>query len=194
VISRHDNLCKQIHLPLQAGNDDVLKRMNRGYTQDTFLEVAGRIRSILPTAHISTDIIVGFPGESPEQFEDTKKVMDQVRFDSAFIFKYSPREGTLAKRRFPDDVEASEKTRRIVELNELQKEHTLESLKKHLGKQMTVLVEKESTPLSAEQCQGRIDQGVTVVLPQDGSIKAGDEVSVKISGHTSHVLLAEPAP
>lgn len=191
VISKHENLCKQIHLPLQAGNNDVLKRMNRGYTQETFLEVASRIRSILPTAHISTDIIVGFPGETPEQFEDTKKVMDAVRFDSAFIFKYSPREGTLAKRRFPDDVEESEKTRRIVELNDLQKVHTLESLKKHVGQQKTVLIEKEKTPLSDEQCQGRIDQGVTVVLPQDGTIKAGDEVIVNIQGNTSHVLLGE---
>jgi tRNA-2-methylthio-N6-dimethylallyladenosine synthase len=191
VIARHDNLCKQIHLPLQAGNDEVLKRMNRGYTQAIFLEAATRIRSILPSAHISTDIIVGFPGEDPEQFEDTKKVMEAVRFDSAFIFKYSPREGTLAKRRFPDDVEAAEKTRRIVELNELQKIHTLESLEKHLGQTKKVLIEKERTPLSEEQCQGRIDQGVTVVLPQDGSISSGDEVIVKINGKTSHVLLAE---
>jgi len=188
VIARHGNLCKQIHLPLQAGNDEVLKRMNRGYTRESYLEVVHRIRHHLPKAHLSTDIIVGFPGESAEQFEETKKVMEQVRFDSSYIFKYSPREGTLAKRRFPDDVDESEKTRRIVELNELQNLHTLDSLKKHLGSKQLVLIEKESTPLSADQCQGRNDQGVTVVIPQDGTLKAGDEVSVDITGHTSHVL------
>lgn len=191
VIAKHPNLCKQIHLPLQAGSSDVLKRMNRGYTKEVFLEVAKRIRDILPDAHISTDIIVGFPGETAEQFEETKEVMNIVRFDSAFIFKYSPREGTLAKRRFPDDVEPKEKTRRIVELNDLQKVHTLEALQKYQDKVLPVLIEKETTPLSDQQCQGRVDQGVTVVLPQDGSIKAGDMVDVLISGHTSHVLLGE---
>jgi tRNA-2-methylthio-N6-dimethylallyladenosine synthase len=191
VIAKHPNLCKQIHLPLQAGSSDVLKRMNRGYTKEVFLEVAKRIRDILPDAHISTDIIVGFPGETAEQFEETKEVMNIVRFDSAFIFKYSPREGTLAKRRFPDDVEPKEKTRRIVELNDLQKVHTLEALQKYQDKVLPVLIEKETTPLSDQQCQGRVDQGVTVVLPQDGSIKAGDMVDVLITGHTSHVLLGE---
>lgn len=195
VIAQHPNLCKQIHLPLQAGSSDVLKRMNRGYTREQFLEVVQRIHTILPQAHISTDIIVGFPGESDEQFEETVEVMEAVRFDSAFIFKYSPREGTLAKRRFPDDVSEEEKTRRIVRLNEVQKAHTLESLKKYLGQTHSVLIEKERTPLSEEQCQGRVDQGVTVVLPQDGSLKAGDMVEVEITGNTSHVLLGGvPAP
>jgi tRNA-2-methylthio-N6-dimethylallyladenosine synthase len=168
--------------------------MNRGYTKEEFLSIAQRIRTILPDAHISTDIIIGFPGETAEQFEETKDVMNAVRFDSAFIFKYSPREGTLAKRRFPDDVEAGEKTRRIVELNDLQKIHTLEALQRYQNKVLTVLIEKEKTPLSDAQCQGRVDQGVTVVLPQDGSIKAGDMVDVLITGHTSHVLLGELPP
>jgi len=192
VIARHDNLCKQIHLPLQAGNNDVLKRMNRGYTKETFMEVVERIRRILPTAHISTDIIVGFPGETHEQYLDTRDVMEQVRFDSAFIFKYSEREGTLAKRKYPDDVSAKDKTDRIVELNEIQKQHISESLSKLIGQKLNVLIEKDSTPLSKDQCQGRIDQGVTVVLPQDGSIKIGDYVDVEINQKTSHVLIGQP--
>lgn len=191
VIAEQPKLCAQIHLPLQAGSSEVLKRMNRGYTKEVFLDIAKRIRTILPDAHISTDIIVGFPGETPEQFEETKEVMNEVRFDSAFIFKYSPREGTLAKRRFPDDVEEKEKTRRIVELNDLQKIHTLEALQRYQNKVLKVLIEKETTPRSDEQCQGRIDQGVTVVIPQDGSIKEGDMVDVLITGHTSHVLMGE---
>lgn len=194
AIAKEPKLCQQVHLPLQAGSSDVLKRMNRGYTKEEFLSIAQRIRTILPDAHISTDIIIGFPGETAEQFEETKDVMNAVRFDSAFIFKYSPREGTLAKRRFPDDVEAGEKTRRIVELNDLQKIHTLEALQRYQNKVLTVLIEKEKTPLSDAQCQGRVDQGVTVVLPQDGSIKAGDMVDVLITGHTSHVLLGELPP
>lgn len=192
VIAKHDNLCKQVHLPLQAGNDAVLKKMNRGYTQDTFLEVANRIRTILPDAHISTDIIVGFPSETHEQYLDTKKVMEKVKFDSAFIFKYSEREGTLAKRKYPDDVSPQDKTERIVELNEIQKQHTSESLGQFIGKTQAVLIEKASTPLSDQQCQGRIDQGVTVVLPQDGTIKVGDFVEVTITEKTSHVLMGEP--
>jgi tRNA-2-methylthio-N6-dimethylallyladenosine synthase len=191
VIAKHNNLCKQVHLPLQAGNDAVLKKMNRGYTQETFLEVANRIRTILPDAHISTDIIVGFPGETHDQYLDTKKVMEEVKFDSAFIFKYSEREGTLAKRKYPDDVSPKDKTDRIVELNDIQKRHTAESLKKFIGKDHTVLIEKATTPLSEQQCQGRIDQGVTVVLPQDGSIKVGDFVEVNITEKTSHVLIGE---
>ena len=191
VIAKHDNLCKQIHLPLQAGNNAVLKKMNRGYTQETFLEVAHRIRTILPHAHISTDIIVGFPSENHEQYLDTKKVMEEVRFDSAFIFKYSEREGTLAKRKYPDDVTSKDKTDRIVELNEIQKHHTADSLKRFIGKKAKVLIEKERTPLSETQCQGRIDQGVTIVLPQDGSIKQGDFVEVNITEKTSHVLMGE---
>lgn len=191
VIAKHKNLCHQIHLPLQAGNDDVLKKMNRGYTKEIFLEVAQRIRTILPDAHISTDIIIGFPSETHEQYLDTKEVMEQVKFDSAFIFKYSEREGTLAKRKYPDDVTPQDKTSRIVELNEIQKRHTSESLVKFVGQKHQVLIEKESTPLSKEQCQGRIDQGVTVVLPQDGSIKIGDFVDVEISDKTSHVLMGK---
>ncbi len=191
VIAKHPNLCAQIHLPLQAGDSEVLKRMNRGYTKEEFLETAARVRRWLPDAHISTDIIVGFPGETEEQYEVTKEVMETVRFDSAFIFKYSPRERTLAKRRFPDDVEEKEKTRRIVELNELQKIHTRESLSKFRGLTLPVLIEKEKTPRSEEQCQGRIDQGVVVVMPQDGSLKAGDMVMVKIVDQTSHVLMGD---
>ena len=191
VIAKYPKLCKQIHLPLQAGSSEVLKRMNRGYTREEYMAVVSRIKLILPDAHISTDIIVGFPGETEEQFEETVAVMNLVRFDSAYIYKYSPREGTLAKRRFPDDVEEVEKTRRIVKLNQLQNAHSLESLMRFVGRDCEILIEKESTQLSEQQCQGRTDQGVTVVIPQDGSIKAGDLVTVRISGHTSHVLMGQ---
>lgn len=191
VIAKYPNLCQQIHLPLQAGNSEVLRKMNRGYTREEFLEIANRIRNIIPEVHITTDIIVGFPGETEEQFLETKSVMEEVKFESAFIFKYSPREGTLAKRKFSDDVTEEEKKKRIVMLNQLQKELTDEALQKFIGKEVEVLIEHETTPLSNDQCQGRVDQGVMVVLPQDGSIKVGDLVPVHIHNKTSHVLLGE---
>ena len=133
LIAARSNLCPQIHLPLQAGNSEVLKRMNREYNREEFLERAHQVRKIIPGVAITTDIIIGFPGESAEQFEDTVSVMEEIRFDAAFIFKYSPREGTIASKKYPDDVSEDEKTRRIIKLNEIQKKHTSESLEKMLG-------------------------------------------------------------
>lgn len=193
VIASHDKLCKQIHLPLQAGNNEVLRRMNRGYTRETFIDIADMIRQKCPEAHITTDIIVGFPGESESQFEETKEVMDRVQFESAYIFKYSPRQGTLASKKFADDVPEAEKTRRIVELNAMQKKLTESALDKLLGKTVEIMIESETTPLSDQQCQGRIDQGAMVVLAQNGQLKKGQLVRVQIHSRTSHVLLGENA-
>lgn len=189
TIAKYPNICKQIHLPLQSGNSDVLRKMNRGYTREEFLTLAHRMREIIPDVHLSTDIIVGFPSETHEQFEETASVMEEVKFESAFIFKYSPREGTLAKRKFPDDVSAEDKKSRIVKLNEIQKKHTADALGKMVGKKYSILVEKETTPLSEQQCQGKTDHGVTVVLPQNGSLKAGTFVDATIESATSHVLI-----
>ena len=191
LIAARSNLCPQIHLPLQAGNSEVLKRMNREYNREEFLERAHQVRKIIPGVAITTDIIIGFPGESAEQFEDTVSVMEEIRFDAAFIFKYSPREGTIASKKYPDDVSEDEKTRRIIKLNEIQKKHTSESLEKMLGLECQVLIERETTHLSDEQCQGRNEQGVTVVVPQNGLIRSGDFIRVHVTNKTSHVLLAE---
>ena len=191
VIAKYPNICKQIHLPLQSGNNEVLKKMNREYTRTEFIELAHKMRRIIPGVHISTDIIIGFPSETNAQFNETASLMEEVRFDSAYIFKYSPREGTLAKRKFPDDVTAEDKKQRIVLLNDIQKRHSKETLERMVNKEYEVLIEKESTPISADQCQGKTDQGVTVVLPQDGSLKIGDIVKASIKQTTSHVLIAE---
>jgi tRNA-2-methylthio-N6-dimethylallyladenosine synthase len=191
VIAKYPNICKQIHLPLQSGNDEVLDKMNRDYTRKEFIELAQKMRAIIPGVHISTDIIIGFPSETREQFNDTASLMEEVRFDSAYIFKYSPREGTLAKRKFADDVSAEEKKYRIMLLNDIQKRHSKETLERMVGNEYEILIEKEKTPISESQCQGKTDQGITVVIPQDGSLKCGDIVSASIANTTSHVLIAK---
>ncbi|EFK97077.1 tRNA-i(6)A37 thiotransferase enzyme MiaB [sediment metagenome] len=125
VMKDHRNICRHIHLPLQAGNDRVLKMMNRNYTQEQFRALVAQMRAYFPKLVLTTDIIVGFPTETDAEFEDTFKIMREIEFDSAFIFKYSERQGTLAAKRYKDDVPPDKKTERIVRLNELQKEISL---------------------------------------------------------------------
>jgi len=122
VMRDHNNLCKSIHLPLQSGSDHVLKRMNRTYNQNEFLALVTRIKEILPGCSLTTDIIVGFPGETGAEFEETLKVMKIVKFDSAFTFKYSSRQGTKAAE-FNDQISETEKQVRLETLITLQLRH-----------------------------------------------------------------------
>ncbi len=133
VIAENPKVCKHIHLPLQAGNDRILDLMNRTYTQKEFLELVEKLRDRIPGLVLTTDIIVGFPTETDEEFEDTVKVVREVEFDSAFIFKYSERPKTIAARKYPDDVPEEVKTERIVRLNEIQKEISLKKNRAHIG-------------------------------------------------------------
>ena len=120
---KHDNICNYVHLPLQAGSNRILKRMNRTYTKEHFIKSCKKIRSSLPGVGISTDIIVGFPGETEENFNETLDVMNEVEFDSAFTFKYSPRRGTKAIE-YDDQVNEDEKQERLNKVIELQKFNT----------------------------------------------------------------------
>ena len=124
VMSHYDNICNAVHFPLQAGSNEVLKRMNRSYTKSHFIERAHRIRDILPNCGLSTDIIVGFPGETNSQFEETLNVMNEVKFDSAFTFKYSPRLGTKAYE-YSDQILEIDKQERLDKVIKLQKKHTI---------------------------------------------------------------------
>lgn len=190
VIAENPKVCKQIHLPLQAGNDRILEMMNRTYTQKEFLDLVDKIRTLIPDVVLTTDIIVGFPTESDEEFEDTVKVVEQVQFDSAFIFKYSERPKTVAARRFPDDVPDEVKTERIVRLNDIQKKISYQKNLAHVGQVHEVLIEEEKTKKSAEHFQGRNDGNKIVIFPK-GDYHKGQFVNVRILDATPHVLLGE---
>jgi len=187
VVAQNPKVCKHIHLPLQAGNDQILKLMNRRYTKKDYLELVDKIRQTSPGIALTTDIIVGFPTETEKEFEDTVDIVKSVRFDSAFIFKYSPRAGTVAAKKFADDVLDDEKTKRIVYLNQLQKQITIEINRSYIGKIEEVLIEEEQTSKSDKDFQGRTDTNKLVIIPA-GNYRRGDFVQIKITGSSTHAL------
>jgi len=166
VMKKYDNICNYIHLPLQAGSDRILKRMNRTYTKEHFIELSLKIRDYLPNAGISTDIIVGFPGETDNDFEDTINVMNKVNFDSAYTFKYSPRKGTKATE-YDDQIEESIKQDRLSQVIALQKSHTLLRNEAYVGNIENVLIEKESKRNNSKWT-GRTDSNKWVVFDKSG--------------------------
>ncbi len=188
VIAENPNVCKQIHLPLQAGSSRILEMMNRTYSQREFLDMAAHIREVIPDIVLTTDVIVGFPTETEEDFRDTLKVMDEVRFDSAFMFKYSERKQTIASRKFPDDVSEEEKTDRMIRLVEMQQKHSLERNRAHIGQTFRVLVEGNGK--RAGQLIGRNDGNKMVAFPGTGH-KKGDFVNVHIDEVTSTTLIGQ---
>ncbi|MBN1481990.1 tRNA (N6-isopentenyl adenosine(37)-C2)-methylthiotransferase MiaB [candidate division KSB1 bacterium] len=187
VVAENDKVCKHIHLPLQAGNTRILDMMNRTYSKEEFLDLVHEIRDFYPDMVLSTDIIVGFPTETETEFDDTVDVVAHVAFDSAFIFKYSERKGTIAARKYPDDVPEAIKTERIVRLNELQKEISLKKNKAHIGQEHKVLIESMTTKKSHTDVQGRNDGNKLVILP-GGDYCTGDFVRAKIVDASAHVL------
>ena len=191
AIADNSKACKHIHLPLQSGNDRVLDMMNRTYTRKEFFDLVDRIRKLYPAMAMTTDIIVGFPTETDAEFEDTIKVMREVEFDSAFIFKYSERKGTIAEKKFPDDVAEAIKTERIVRLNEIQKAISLKKNRTHIGETHSVLIEEESTERSKHDFQGRTDGNKVVIFPA-GKYKKNDFINVRITDATVNVLKGTP--
>jgi tRNA-2-methylthio-N6-dimethylallyladenosine synthase len=192
AIASHPKLCKQIHLPLQAGNDRVLELMRRTYTRAAFLDLVAEIRDTIPGVCLSTDVIGGFPTETEAEFEDTVAVMQQVEFDSAFIFKYSERLNTIAQRRIPDDVPEAVKSSRVVRLNEVQKAISLRRNRAWVGRTLEVLLEGPSRK-SPDDLLGRDDGNHGVVLPR-GALRPGDLVPVRIREASAHTLLGTAAP
>jgi len=186
LMADNEKICKQIHLPLQAGNSRVLDMMNRTYSQKEFLDLAHHIRKIVPEIVLSTDIIVGFPTETEEEFQDTLKVMGEVQFDSAFMFKYSERKQTIASRKFPDDVPEDEKQNRLERLIELQRKNSHESNKKDLDKEFKILVEGASK--KPGQQMGRTDGNKITVFP-DVDAEVGSFVNVKVDEVTPNTLI-----
>jgi len=188
LIANNPKVCKHIHLPLQAGNNRILEMMDRTYTQEEYLALVDKIRRLIPNAALSTDIIVGFPTETDAEFEDTIKVMNAVQFDSAFIFKYSVRPGTIAERKFPDDVSDEKKTERIMRLNEIQKAASLQKNREQIGQIQKVLIEEEKTTRTLTDFQGRTDSNKLVIFPAAPPHRKGEFAHVKITDASPHVL------
>ena len=186
AISRHDNLCKFIHLAVQSGSNRILQLMNRKYTREWYLERIAAIRRILPTAAISTDIFCGFHSETLEDHAQTLSLMREVGFDSAFMFKYSERPGTYAQKHLPDNIPEEEKVRRLNEIIALQNQLSLESNRREIGKTVEVLVEGFSKR-SHDDMYGRTDQYKTVVFPRTDQ-KIGDFVKVTIEEASAATL------
>ena len=191
AISRHKNLCKQIHLAVQSGSNHILKLMNRKYTREWYLDRIAAIRRILPTAAISTDIFCGFHDETIEDHQQTLSLMREVGFDSAFMFKYSERPGTYAHKHLPDNIPEEEKVRRLNEIIALQTQLSLESNQREIGKTVEVLVEGFSKR-SHDDMYGRTEQYKTVVFPRSGQ-KIGDLVQVRITDASAATLRGETA-
>lgn len=183
TMAKHHNICKYIHLPVQSGNSDVLKRMNRGYTREWYLDRISAIKRIVPEAWISTDIITGFCGETEEEHQETLSLMREVEYEFAYMFFYSERPKTLAERKFEDDIPQELKMKRLVEVQDVQNINAAKANKGTIGKIYEVLVEGTSKR-SEDFVYGRSSQNLTVIFPK-GDLKPGDYANVKIESHTT---------
>lgn len=189
VMASYENICKAIHLPAQSGSNEMLKKMNRKYTREWYLERIAAIRRYMPDCAITTDLIAGFCGETLEDHQATLSLMREVGYASAFMFKYSERPGTFSARHFADDIADEEKTRRLNEIIALQNQLSVESNEAEVGLIRQVLVEGTSKR-SEEQLCGRTSQNKMVVFDR-GNHSAGDYVTVKITGCSSATLFGE---
>lgn len=187
VIAKYENLCSYIHLPVQSGSSTMLKRMNRGYTREWYMDRIAAIKRILPDCELSTDIIVGFCGESEEEHKDTISLLEEVGFIMAYHFKYSERPRTLAERKFEDDIPEELKSARLTEIIAVQRQQAATRTKTHVGRVLKVLVEGPSKKNPEEFC-GRTTHNSMVIFPKEHA-EAGMYVNVKTSGCTTNTLL-----
>jgi tRNA-2-methylthio-N6-dimethylallyladenosine synthase len=185
TIADNTNVCKFIHLPIQSGSDRILELMNRTYDRAHYFQLVEKIKRIMPDINLSTDIIAGFPTETEDDHQQTLELMREVRYDGAFMFKYSPREHTPAFK-LMDDVDGETKGRRVSEIIELQNKISREKNWEHVGMVFEVLVESESKK-SSDEWQGRTDGNKTVVFPK-GNFSIGDYVDVQIIRSNSATL------
>ncbi len=186
VIAEEPNVCRHIHLPVQSGSSRILKLMNRKYDREWYLERVAAIRRIIPDCGLSTDIFCGFPGETEEDHRLSLSLMEECRYDSAFMFKYSERPGTYASRHLPDDVPEEVKIRRLNEIIALQNRLSAEANARCVGRTYEVLVEGVSKR-SREQLFGRTEQNRVVVFDR-GTHRVGDRVQVRVTESSSATL------
>lgn len=189
VIAQYPNICRYIHLPVQSGSNKTLKLMKRKYTREEYLDRIAAIRRILPEASIGTDIFCGFSDESEQDFEDTLSLMREVRFDMAFMFKYSERPGTFAAKHLPDNIPEEVKIHRLNQIIALQNQLSLTSNLNDIGKTFEVLVEGYSKR-SRDDFYGRTSQNKVVIFPKNGT-KIGDLIDVTIHRATGASLIGE---
>ena len=187
TMAKHENICKHIHLPVQSGSSIMLEKMRRKYDREWYLERVDKIRSVMPDCGITTDVIAGFSGETEQDHQDTLTLMEKVMFDSAFMFAYSERPGTLASKKYPDDIPYDVKTSRLNEIIALQGRMSLKSNEKEIGKVMTVMVEGPSKKNKEELC-GRASSNKMCVFPSRGE-KPGDICQVVVDSVTSATLI-----
>jgi len=187
VMAKHKNICKYLHLPVQSGSSKMLKAMNRQHTREEYIALIDNVLKIVPEMSLSQDMIIGFCGETEEDHQDTLSLMEYVKYDYGYMFAYSERPGTLAAKKMKDDVPFAIKKRRLAEVIELQRDHSLYRTKQHLGKTEEFLIEGVSKKSTAHY-KARNTQNTVVVFPKE-NYKIGDFVNVKINDCTSATLI-----
>lgn len=191
TMAKYENICKYIHLPVQSGSSRILQLMNRTYTKEWYLAKVDRIRQIIPDCGISSDIITGFCTEEEKDHQETLEVMEYSRYDMSYMFAYSERPGTLAERRYKDDVPDADKKRRLTEIVETQNRLSLESNQRDIGKSFAILIEGDSKK-SADDWMGRSSQNKVIVFPKEKiELKKGDYVTVKVTDCTQATLIGK---
>ena len=191
IMAKYENICKYIHLPVQSGSTRILQLMNRTYTREWYMAKVDRIRELMPDCGISSDIIAGFCTETEEDHQETLALMQHARYDMSYMFFYSERPGTLAARRYVDDVAEEVKKRRLEEIVKSQNSHSLESNRRDVGKIFTVLIEGDSKKSTADW-RGRNSQNKVVVFPKEGvNLQKGDYAQVKVEDCTGATLIGK---
>lgn len=189
TMARHENICRYIHLPVQSGSSRVLQLMNRTYTREWYLAKVDRIRQIMPDCGLSSDVITGFCTETEEEHQETLSLMEHCRYDMSYMFFYSERPGTLAARRYKDDIPEPVKKRRLSEIVQLQNRLSLESNRNDIGRQFKVLIEGDSKR-SAQDWMGRNSQNKVIVFPKEAyALSKGDYVTVEVTDCTGATLM-----
>jgi tRNA-2-methylthio-N6-dimethylallyladenosine synthase len=186
LMASEERFCSQIHLPVQSGSTSVLSRMKRDYSREEYLALVAKMKDRIPEVGLSTDIIVGFCGETESEFEDTLSLVKECRFDVAYMFRYSEREGTFAKKRMADDIPEEVKLERLARLISVQSESSLAKNQEEIGKVHRVLVENRSKRSAADN-SGRSDSGKKIIFPAAGT-KPGEIVPVRIESVTSATM------
>ena len=189
TIAKHDNISPYIHLPVQSGSSEILEKMNRGYSREWYLNRIEAINRIIPNCSISTDLIIGFCGETDEDHQATLSLLDEVKFTFAYMYTYSERPKTLAERKYKDDIPETLKSSRLVEVIDKQRANSLQNNLDQIGKLAKVLVEGFSKK-SKEDMSGRDERNSVVVFPK-GDFDKGQYVLVRIKNCTSSTLLGE---